>query len=388
MKVAYILNVFPKISETFILNEIIEVQNNDVDVEVFAFSGSGENVVHPQVSDVKKLQYLAPEKKSIGILFDHLYWLVKSPIRYLKTLLIACHRANGITRLFLTNLHNVKCIVDSRPDILHAHFGFRAADMALLVHLLSGIEYTFTTHRGDIFDVSLQNYIIKTRLAKMHITISQFNKDYLINHFGADGKKIMIIHCGIRFAGEVKKNKTADGFNIVAVARLEKMKALDNLILACARLKKQGENYVCRIVGEGGERLMLKEMIDKHDLSQNVLLLGNQTQADVFRLIRESDIMVLPSRSEGIPVSLMEAMMLKTPVISTRITGIPELIEDGLSGYLVEPDNIEALTERIQILMNDKQKRFDFAEKGFSKVQECFNLEVEVRKLINLWQTK
>ncbi len=385
MKVAYILNVFPKISETFILNEIIEVQNNGIDVEVFAFSPSIEVFSHSQIKSVKRIKYFSPEKKSLGIVADHLFWIFNQPVRYFKTLSVALNRKNGIAGLFFFSLHNVRAIVKDSPDVLHAHFGVKPSDMAMLVNRLTDIPYTFTTHRFDIFDQPPANYALKSSRAIKHITISQYNKDYLVRNFGVDPQTIDIIHCGINFSRitnlEVPKVKN----QIICIARLEPEKGLDKLIEACAVLSKRVD-FKCIIVGDGSLRARLADLITKNSLTDKVMLLGYRTSDEIFSLLKQSSVMVLASRSEGIPVSLMEAMALRTPVIATRITGIPELVEDGVSGFLFEVDDVYALVEKIEKILKNDSSCTEFCEHAYRKVFRDFNLSIEVKKLINVWR--
>jgi glycosyltransferase involved in cell wall biosynthesis len=385
MKVVYILTVFPKISETFILNEIIEVQNNGLDVEVFAFSRSNENVAHPQVKEVKKVNYLSSEKKSPGILLDHLFWLFKNPLRYFKALVIAANKKNGITGLFLFHLHNMKAIAKGNPDVVHAHFGVRPSDMAMLVNLLTGIRYTFTTHRFDIFDHPPVNYCLKSRLAAKHITISQYNKNYLIKHFGVAKEFIAIIHCGVDFEKLPAEPASKVVNQIICIARLEKEKGLDTLIEACALLNKR-RDFRCLIIGDGSLRGELNGLIANLYLAEKVHLLGYKARNEVFALLKQSAVMVLTSRSEGIPVSLMEAMALRIPVIATRITGIPELIEDGINGFLFDVDDVSRLVDKIDKILNGDQNCEKLCTQAYEKVFQDFNLVTEVKKLISLWK--
>jgi colanic acid/amylovoran biosynthesis glycosyltransferase len=384
MRVAYILNLFPKISETFILNEILEVQRQGIDVEVFAFSKASEKIAHETVRKVQKITYLYPANKMTFIL-DHLHWFIKNPLRYFRTLFLAFNRSNGIRHLFLFHLHNVSLIAKYKPDYIHVHFAWIATDMAMLTSLLTGIEYTFITYRGDIFEFPPHNLLLKSALAKKHITISEFNKKFLVEQFGINPKLIQVIHSGTDFTSlppkpSVKINK------IITVARLEKMKALENLIKACRELRDRGIHFESLIIGEGPERTMLEELIKDFNLSGQVKLIGNQTSDSVFNFLAQSKIMVMTSRSEGIPVSLVEAMARRVPVIATRITGIPELVENESNGLLVEVDDIPGLVEAISKLLSNDQLCIQFCEKGYEKVFCDFNLSTETAKLINIWK--
>ncbi len=388
MRVAYILNAFPKISETFILNEIIEVQNNGIDVEVFAFSSSSkENISHSKVNQVKHVSYLSAEKKSLGLLIDHLFWFLKNPFQYLKTLGIALNRKNEIFRLFVLNLHNVRMIVRGKPDMLHAHFGTRPADTAMLIHLLTGIPYTFTTHGYDVFFSLPRNYRFKSRLAVKVIAISQYNKNYLIKHFDIPTQCIDVIHCGIDFINLPRASKAKVNNQIICIARFEKVKRLDQLIEACSLLKDRLD-FQCLLVGDGSLRAELVGLIDKLSLKEHVHLLGYKTSDELFELLSQSAVMVLTSQSEGIPVSLMESMALKTPVIATRITGIPELIADGISGFLFEVGDISDLANKIERIMKNDARCNNFCAQAYEKVLSDFNLAIEVKKLIGLWKVK
>ncbi|MFH1440643.1 MAG: glycosyltransferase family 4 protein [Candidatus Omnitrophota bacterium] len=385
MKVIYILHVFPKISETFILNEILEVQRKGITVEVFAFARTKENKVHDSFKEVQSVNYFS-NWRFFAKISAHFYWLFKHPLRYMKVIFIALNMKNGIFKVFLWDLDNVLLVSKRSPEHIHAHFGTRAADLSMLINLLTNIPFTFTTHRYDVFDSPPKNYRLKSKLAKKHITISQFNERYLIDRFNVNKNDIEIIHCGVNCYDKVQRNK--NNFPVITcVARLEKTKGLDNLIKACNILKREGVVFSCNIVGNGSERARLAMQIKDYGLLNEVNLLGDKTQKEVFDLMSSSSMIVLPSRSEGIPVSLMEAMALRIPVISTKINGIPELIENEKNGFLVSVDDVKDLTEKIKKLIENKQLREIFVENGYKKVKDKFNLEKETDKLIKIWES-
>jgi colanic acid/amylovoran biosynthesis glycosyltransferase len=385
MKVLYVVNAFPKISETFILNEIVQAEKQGVEVEVLAFSNTVEDRVHPDVSKVGKVVYLMPRRRLTAVA-DHLYWFSRHPQRYLKTFALALNRTNGITRLFLFNLHNIRMIEGIRADHLHAHFGTWTADMAMLAGLLTGIPYTFTTHSYDIFSFPPGNMKLKSRLAKKHITISKYNKNYLAKTFGVEPQNIDVVHCGVDFTKIPKENNSPVSNKIVTIARLNKTKGLDHLIKAYGLLKERGCQFEAIIIGEGPQRSLLEKLIVDLDLKDRVRLLGNRTQNNIFEILLSCRLMVMTSTVEGIPVSLMEALAFKIPVVATCITGIPELIDDGISGFLVEPTEMEGLVAKIERLLTDEALRAKFAANGYQKVTREFDLEKEVSKLISIWK--
>ncbi len=384
MKVIYILDTFPKISETFILNEILEMQKKGIVIEIYAFSKANEDKFHSGVINIKKIEYCS-KLKMIEELRYHIYLLLTRPINYLKTLLFSLNRKNQVLKLFLSKLSFMLLIVKARPDHIHAHFGHRTSSMAMLIKLLYGVPFTFTTHRYDIFDTPPRNYRIKSELAKKHVTISEYNKQYMVTNFGVEETDIEVIHCGVDFNRKFPLADSKGRNVIISIARLEKHKGLDNLIKACLELKRHNFKFQCLIVGEGSYKSELNKLICDCGLTKEVELLGSKTQDKVFDLLSKAKIGVLPSRSEGIPVSLMEAMACRVPAIGPDVNGVSELIEDGKCGFLVPPDNINMLVEKIKILLTDENLRTKFIENGYEKVFKEFNLERETDKLLKIW---
>jgi len=384
MKVIEIIDKFPKISETFILREILAMQKKGVDIEVFTFRKPPEDIVHPEVNEVKKVTYFSKTTAATKI-YSHFYWVCKRPFHYMKTAVIAANRDNGIMLLFLGNLHEVILIDNEKPDHIHAHWP-HASDFAMLVCLLTDISYTFTTHRYEIFDKPSKNYRIKSKLAKKHVTVTEYNRQYIIHNFDVDEDDITVVHSALDFT---QKYPVADskGKNVmVSVARLEKFKGLDILIRACAVLKAEKCAFECLIAGDGSERVNLDGLIKELNLSTEVTLLGNKSMEEVFELLSRAKLLVLPSKSEGWPNVFTEAWACKVPVIGPNVRGVPEIIHDGVDGFVVEPDNIEMLVEKIKILFTNEPLRREFIEKGYKKAHEEFNLERETDKLLEFWK--
>lgn len=385
MKVAYILDVFPKISETFILNEILEMQRKGVAIKVFVFASSHEDNAHFGVRQVKNVLYMQ-RHGFIEKCLSHMCWLFKHPILYAKTFLLAIYYNNNFLRLFVNNIPDIELILCFHPDHVHAHFGGRASNMAMMLNLLTRCPFTFTTHGYDIFRMPARNYKFKSRLSKKHITISDFNKRYIVSKFNVPENAIEVIHCGVDFSREFPESANNGENIIVSVARLEKLKGLDNLIKACVILLKNGTQFQCIIVGEGAERINLEKLINDSCLGRHVILLGNCHHDKVFDLLAKAKLMVLPSRSETMGVALMEAMAMKVPVIGPDVMGVPELIDEGVNGFRVPPDDINNLVEKINILLFDDHIRRLFIDNAYLKVYSEFNLRIETDKLLKIWK--
>ena len=199
LKIIYILDQFPTISETFILNEMVSLLKKGVCVEVLALNKGGKGIKHPRVEEIKVINYLQKTGFRKKIL-AHLYWVFKNPEVYLRTMVIALNRSNGISRLFLMNLHDVIFIEKSNPTHIHAHFASNASNLAMLAFLLTRIPFTFTSHGSDIFINVGRNLKLKSRLAKRHITISEFNREYIVRHYGVRREDISVVYSEIDFS--------------------------------------------------------------------------------------------------------------------------------------------------------------------------------------------
>lgn len=397
MKVAYLLNIFPKISETFILNEMLVMQKKGVSVEVFAYADQKEAFVHPNVRGIKSVTYFF-KANIFQILFAHLYWLLKNPAGYFRAVGFVLKHGDRIRKLFVVHLYDTVLVHRSKSDHLHAHFGeslgdIASANLAMVLHVLSGIPYTFTTYAHDIFDKPATNYPIKSGLAKKHITVSEYGKRYLVEKLGVEEKDIHVVVSGIDFEQVSAFAKRADGASapdkkiILCIARLSKEKGLEILVKACKLLADAGTEFQCVIIGDGVLRGSLQGLIRELGLSGRVVLAGHQTQPQVFEWLNKATLMVLPSYSEGIPLSLMEAMAFRVPVVASDICGNPELIQSGENGFLVPAGDVEGFAEKIKELLENERLREAFIKTGYEKVFREFNLDTQVDKLLQIWRS-
>jgi len=384
MKVIEIIDRFPKISETFILREILAMQRKSVNIEVFAFEKYDEGVIHHEVNDVRKITYF-PKTIFFDEVYAHFYWFFKQPSSYLKTARFALNPHSGISSLFFHNMYDAIIIYNQKPDHIHAHW-LKSSDFAMLIYLLTGISYTFTTHRAEIYDVSPKNYKIKSKLAKKHITVTEYNRNYIIHHFGVDEEDITVVHSSLDFTKNYPIADSKGKNTIISVARLDKVKNLDVLIRACSILKKKKIDFTCLIVGDGPERVNLDRLIKELNLAHEVQLLGYKTQDEVLELFNQAKLLVLASRSEGWPNVFTEAWVCKVPIIGPNVMGIPDILHDGEDGFLVEPDDIDTLVDKIEIMFTDEILRKKFIENGFRKAVELFNVDHETNKLLEIWK--
>jgi colanic acid/amylovoran biosynthesis glycosyltransferase len=399
-KVAYIVSRFPKISETFILREMIAIEQKNWDVSLFPLIVETPPVIHPEAELwLSRLHYYP--WLSLDIIAANLLQFLKTPFLY-TSLWYTVIRENHPSLKFLARAililpKAVRMAAEmSRNGILHihAHYATHPALVAWIVHKLTGISYSVTVHAHDIF-VDRSMIDLKLRDAVFVAAISEYNREFLVRHLGEwVREKTHIVHCGIQpelYTG-LARIKNNSRFDIVSIGSLQPYKGMQYLILACVLLRARGIPFYCRIIGDGVERPMLEELIAQNNLSQSVDLLGAMDQANVASILREAQVYVQSSvitpsgKMEGIPVSIMEAFATGIPVIASRISGIPELVISGETGYLVPPADVEALAEMLEHIYHNPVEANSLAKAGQEKVLHEFELSGNAQKLSLLFQ--
>jgi len=405
MKIAYILDLFPVFSETFIVREILELKRQGFEVLVLAREDTGgrsfSEVVHDESKKLmRKVRYfpsLQNRLSEVQLAVYHLYFLLQNPIRYLKTFWFSFNCGERTFKLFQRSVLYAMNLKRTGVRHIHAHFALDASKLAMLTSMLTGIPYSFTAHAHDIFIPKLSDLMVeKFNRAKFAACISEYNKKYILENYPKVApENIRIIHCGIDIATLTPGTKQAHkNFTILAVGRLVEQKGFKYLLQVCEQLKRrQGLNFVCNIIGEGKDRQILEELISKCGLTEVVRLLGAREQSDVIKAMKSADLFVLPcvvdknGSIDGIPVVLMEAMAMGIPVISTRLSGIPELIKDG-AGILVEPEDVNGLETAMETILGlPDEEREAMGRRGRAIVEQDFNLKTEAYKLAELYRS-
>ncbi|ETX05037.1 MAG: colanic acid biosynthesis glycosyl transferase, partial [Candidatus Entotheonella gemina] len=363
-KVAYLMSRFPKISEIFILYEMLALKRLGLQIEVFPLIREHEAVSHPEAQAIVERMHWHPPY-SRAVFAAQLYWIRRSPLAYLRAWGRAIRGNISVPAFLLRALLIVpQAALYARRmqaldiDHMHAHWATHPTLAAYVIHLLTDIPYSFTAHAHDIY---AERPMLETKLrhAAFAVTISEYNRQFLQRLYGSvAADKTVVIHCGID--PDVFQSRAPAGHHdrltLLCVGRLEAQKGHPYLIDACAKLKRTGMRFCCQLVGEGKDRHRIEARIEQLGLEADIILLGQQPRLRVHELLDQTDIVILPSvttpngRQEGIPVALMEALAMGKPCISTAISGIPELIEDGRTGLLVPERNAQALADAVQRL--------------------------------------
>ena len=403
--VVYIMSRFPLITETFILREMLELERQGARLAVFPLLRARPKVSHAEVGRLRAEVHYTPFL-SPAIVRANLRELLRAPGRYLRLLwkvlkgnLGSANLFVGALGIFPKSVYFARLVEELGAAHVHAHFATHPALAALVIAELTGVGYSFTAHAHDIF-LHERMLAEKIERARFVVSISEFNKRYMLGRAPAVGpEKIRVVHCGIEpekygpRAGAAAERGPRGGVpTALCVAALQPYKGIKHLVRACALVRSRVPGFRCRVVGEGADRPELEALIKELDLGDAFQLLGARPQHEVAALLGEADLFVLPSvvaptgQMEGIPVALMEAMASRLPVVSTRLSGIPELVEDGVSGLLVPPADESALAEAIGRLCDDAELRRSLGARGREKVEAEFGLRENVARLRELFE--
>jgi glycosyltransferase involved in cell wall biosynthesis len=399
-RIAYVMSRFPHRPETFIAREMAAVERRGWAVAPFPLIRQRPALAHGEARQwLGRVQPLRP--LSWRFAGDNLGQLLGAPRRTLalwrrmvgELRSSPAFLARGLY-LFPLAVHAAARMRRMGIEHIHAHYASHPALVAWLIHHLAGISYSVTAHAHDIF---VNHTMLATKMhdAAFVVAISEYNHDYL-TRFGGDRlrEKTRVIHCGIdpgRYAAE--PIAPTGRLEIVNVGSLQPYKGQQYLVAACAELRRQGIPFRCRIVGEGEERPRLERLIAAGRLADEVFLLGARTEDEVAALLATANCYVQPSvvtpagKMEGIPVALMEALAAGLPVVASRLSGIPELVRPGETGYLVPPADAPALAAALAHVWRCPQEAAALALAGRRLVYDEFNLEKSSRQLSALFAT-
>jgi glycosyltransferase involved in cell wall biosynthesis len=364
MTVFYILDSFPSLSENFILREIVALKKLGVDIRICALKKPAEGGVHPDalpllenVIYVKSLPFKKKFFAVTGNISRHpaLFAILMSSLLHdmFFSFRFMCQRLHGMIHAMA-----IANIADAKPDHVHAHFAYVTTDTARILAELSGCKWSVSAHAWDIFAQPREIIARRIEGADKIFACSKHGKNVLdiLSVEKSQNDRIVLMYHGVD-TGEFEIRGKAN--HIIAVGRLEEKKGFEILLKACKILSEQNIRPRCIIVGEGPQREMLKEKIRELGL-KNVELFGSMDFDKVKILMAESLMLVHPGRTaengdhDGIPNVLLEAMALGKPVIASSVGGISELIEDGVTGFLIKPDDPERLAELIKVLLEDR----------------------------------
>jgi glycosyltransferase involved in cell wall biosynthesis len=409
-KIAYMLAAFPTLSETFIIREIQAFINRGIDVSIFAIKRpfpimEEKTLCVPEI--LCRTYYARPE----SIRF-HLIRNIRAagahPVRYFKTLKVFLRQMLCTEpSVFMRTIYHFFCGIGFSKDlqkkgIQHIHSHFTAGtNIALAASLYSRINFSFTAHAsGDIF---VKPILLEEKMKNVSfvVAVCEYSKKFLDSITGFRySYKLARIYNGIRIpepqellGQDINKTTKRDGsINLISVGRLVDGKGFPNLIATCAILKKRGHNFRCEIIGNGPNKSKLEEIIKKSQMKDTIFIIDYVSIKAAYAALHKADIFILLSEihtsgyRDGFPTVILEAMLMALPVVSTWISGIPEMVINEKTGLLVHERDSLAAADAIERLIMDKETRAKYGLAGRQRVTELFNLDKNIEEFISLFK--
>jgi colanic acid/amylovoran biosynthesis glycosyltransferase len=407
MRIAFLVDQFPSLSETFILNQITGLIDRGHEVDIYGDRPGNMQKTHAEIQQYNLLErtYYTPiPTNALGRIISAIFLFLRHFFRAPKVLLRAINfvRYNsthyGKPASFLKPLYLIIPWLDKAPyDVILCHYGRNGLKAILLRDLgITQGKIAVFFHGYDIsryLDMHGENtYNYLFQQADLLLPISQHWQKKLID-LGCNPNKTLVHHMGINcIKFNYIKPSSQEQFSLLSVARLVEKKGLEYSIRAVAQLIPHYPNLQYRIIGDGVLKQELENLIKQLNVSNQIKLLGWKQQQEIINIMENSALVLAPSVTshngdcEGIPVCLMESMAKGLAVISTYHSGIPELIEDGRSGYLLPERDISGIVNTIKILLNDIKLRTKIGLAGRQKVEQEYNIELLNNRLEEILQ--
>ncbi len=398
-RVAYIVSGFPTLYETFVLYDMLVMEELGVAIDLYPLRRMYPKISHPESGRWEECAHFHPYL-SFDILRAQWRAIRRDPRGYLKLWAEVLRGTWGSPNYFLgaiaifpkTVLFAEKMRRDEIAHV-HAHFANHPAVAALIIHRLTGIPFSFTA-RGS--DVLLDQHMLKEKVsaAEFAVAVSSDLKRVIVAESGPElREKIHVIRGGVDVERlSPRSNRRPSGpLRILCVARFEEVKGHEYLVEACRILRLRGVEFECRLIGEGPLAESIAAQVKRAGVTAEIQFLGPRSYQQVIHELAEADLLVLPTAPtaagdrEGMPTVLQEAMACGLPVVSSLVEGIAELVDDDLTGILVLPRNSAALADALQRLNDDASLRQRMGRAGREKIAKQFSLKANTAKRASLF---
>jgi colanic acid/amylovoran biosynthesis glycosyltransferase len=390
VRIGYVLKMYPRFSETFIVNELLAMQDLGTDLEVFSLRPPVDGRFHSALADVRAVVTYVPTfgrpadawealrhgRVVLGDAFDD-----QLPDLLVAPSFVACQA-----------VHVASLAVERRVTHLHAHFGSLAASVARLAAALAGITYSVTLHAKDIYHQDVDHAALATTIADAAavVTVSDYNEQYLRGEYAGRLGRLTRVYNGLDLGTIVPARPDDRPPTVIGVGRLVEKKGFAHLVDAVGLLVAQGRKVQLELVGAGAEEPALRARVAERGIEQNVTFCGPLTQAETHERVRCAAVLAAPcvvgedGNRDGLPTVILESLALGTPVVATPVTGIPEAVLDGRTGILVAEGDVVELAEALARLLDDPALRCSLALEGRRHVEEHFDIRRNARQLHDL----
>lgn len=388
-RVGYVLKRYPRLSETFIVTELLAREAAGEDIAIASLGFARDPRFHPVIAAVRAPVTWVPEIHGTPALWE----VLRTARRDLPGLPAVLPELLALSPVEAAQvLHVAGWVRSAGITHLHAHFATLATTVARLASALAGVPYSFTAHAKDIFHDSVDPVALRAKLADAHhvVTVSEFNVRWLRERFGDAAARVRPVHNGLDVAGLPFSEPRLRNGRVAFVGRLVEKKGLADLIDAIALLRERGRPVPLDVVGGGVLDGALREQAQVLGLGDLVTFHGPLPSDLVRQVLREASVFAAPcvhasdGDRDGLPTVLLEAMAAGTPCVSTPVTGIPEAIVHGRTGLLVGEREPDALADAIERLLDDAELRVRLATAARAHLEERFDSRVQAAELARL----
>lgn len=387
-RIAYLTGEYPRATDTFIQREVTQLRAQGFEVQTCSIRRTGvEHLVGPEQREeaARTFYVLAAAARPGRSLRAHWRALRRDAGGYFRALRLAWRTSPGGMKAGLYQLFYFAEAVVLADELrtqgvqhLHNHIAKASCTVAMLCREISGIPYSFTMHGPDIFFEPIR-WRLDEKIARAAFVacISEFCRSQgMIFSDPAHWGRMHIVHCGVQ-PGRYLGPEARRGTRALFVGRLAGVKGIPVLFQAMQGLIHDLPDFRLTLIGDGPERVALQAMARDMGLSRHVDFVGYKSQDEVAQALTQQDVLVLPSFAEGVPVVLMEAMAAQLPVVTTQIAGVPELVQDGVSGRLVPPGDAVALQAALAEVLADPDRAAAMGLAGRARVEDQFDIEKE-----------
>lgn len=398
-----ILKGYPRISETFISNEILLFEELGIKIRIFSMRHPREAFCHESVRRIRaRVDYLPTELYDD---FNRLLWAaslqaVRHPSRFRAALKKSGERF-ARTRSMGTIKHLLQgcCLANllhQSPEVvhLHAHFAHSPTSVALFGSILANVPFSFTGHAKDIYTQNREQLREKIDLARFMVTCTGYNKKFLNTLAPQTATPVHRVYHGIDlslFHGSIKRRTPVPPYRILSVARLTAKKGINTILAALAILRDQDIAFSYTLIGDGDQREEVMAQIFELNLQNHCRWLGTLPHEQVVKEFERADVFVLGCRiaangdRDGIPNVLVESLAMGLPAVGTTVSALPEIVRSGTTGLLVAADRPEQMARALLTLLTDNQLRTACIRNGRELVPADFNNRLLIRELADIY---
>lgn len=400
-RVVYIVRSWPRLSQTFVVNEVLALERRGVQLDIVSLVRSGETVVQPQVADVRaRVSYFdEPMRRRIR---PHLAAFVAAPGRYVGALLLGLRRPGlaagyGDSSALTCLAHAVRIAAGihalrgpSRPTHVHAHFAHDPALVGMFVAKLTGLPFSFTGHARDLYQIPARSLAARAAQATTLVTCCEANVTYIRETLPDAQVPVEVIHHGVdldRFTPPASRDH--DGAPVlVSVGRLVEKKGFGDLLHGLARVQR---DFLLRIYGDGPLHDELVQLRDQLGLADRVDFMGGRDSDEILAALTTADAFVLTPTTtqdgdrDGIPNVLVESMACGLPVVTTTAGGITELVRHDVNGLLCEPEDVAGIARSIATVVGDAELRHRLGAAGRRTVEADYDVNTAAARLETIY---